>query len=180
MFFTYREINYVRGFSRETLLALTTTIESREWMRRRNAMEGHPPEHPRASSTDDVECFFSQLRNMVGSHFTVKEVQHAWRKICLEFSKRLTDSCHFFYYTSKSERFVEGDRPSFNVYQKPKSNPRYQRVNRREQPGNLAVGRATMVMTGARSLRRQFHSLPVELPPPPGYAAQHLTEHSYC
>ena len=57
-------------------MALTTTIESREWMRRKYAMEGRPPEHPRASSTDDVECFFSQLRSMIGSHFTVKEVKY--------------------------------------------------------------------------------------------------------
>ena len=177
MSFTHREINNVRGFSRETLLALTTTIESREWMRRKYAMEGRTPEHPRASSTDDVECFFSQLRSMIGSHFTVKEVKYAWRKICSEFSKRLDRQLSFFYYTSKHECFVEGDRHGFNVYQQPKSNPRHQRVNRREQPGNLAVGRATMVMTGAKSLRRQFHSLPV--PPPPGCAAQHLTEHSY-
>ena len=34
-------------------------------------MEGRPPEHPRASSTDDVECNFSQLWNMIGSHFAV-------------------------------------------------------------------------------------------------------------
>ena len=177
--YTCREINNIRGFSRETLLALTTTIESREWVRRKNAIDGHVPEHPRASSTDDVECFFSQLRNMIGSHFTVKDVRYGWRKTCLEFAKRLDRQLPFFYYTSKHERFVEGDRPSFNVYQQPTRNPRHQRVRRREQPGNLAVGRTTMVMAGARSLRRQFHSLPVELPPPPGRAT-HLTDHSYC
>lgn len=44
------------------LLALITTIESREWMQQRIAIDGHPPKHPRASSTDDVECFFSQLQ----------------------------------------------------------------------------------------------------------------------
>ena len=59
-------------------------------------------------------------------------------------------------YTSNHERFIEGNRPSFNVYKQPKSNPRHQRVNSREQPGNLVVGRAIMNMTG---LTRQFQSL---------------------
>ena len=31
-------------------------------------------EHPGASSTDDVECFFSMLRDTVGKDFTLKEV----------------------------------------------------------------------------------------------------------
>ena len=35
---------------------------------------GIPPEHPRASTSDDVECFFSVLRDMVGKDFTHKEV----------------------------------------------------------------------------------------------------------
>ena len=142
-------------------------------------MEGRPPKHPRASSTDDVECFFSQLRNMIDSHFTAGEGSAVCMAICLEFSKRPDRQLPFFYYISRYERFNEGDRPNFNVHQQPRSNPRHQRVRRREQPGNLAVGRATMVTTGAKSLRRQFHSLPVELPPLPGCATQHLTGHSY-
>ena len=32
------------------------------------------PEHPRSSTTDDVECFFSVLRDMVGKDFTLKQV----------------------------------------------------------------------------------------------------------
>ena len=68
----------VRGVTRQTLIALTTTIESREW-RRRRVLES---EHPRAGSTDDVECFFSVLRNTVGTHFTSKSVMVEWRKIC--------------------------------------------------------------------------------------------------
>lgn len=34
-----------------------------------------PQEHPRASTTDDVECFFSVLRDSVGKDFTLKEVK---------------------------------------------------------------------------------------------------------
>jgi len=32
-----------------------------------------PMEHPHASTTDDVECFFSVLRDTVGKDFTLKE-----------------------------------------------------------------------------------------------------------
>ena len=31
-------------------------------------------EHPRASTSDDVECFFSVLRDVVGKDFTHKKV----------------------------------------------------------------------------------------------------------
>jgi len=45
----------VQGFSRETVVALAANIE---WRRRYLAEHNLPPEHPRASTTDDVECFF--------------------------------------------------------------------------------------------------------------------------
>ena len=84
---TCRSINNVWGFTRETLIiALTTTIESREWIRRRNSSKKLPREHRRASTTDNVECL---TRNMIGNHFTVKDIQFGSRKICNEFAKRL-------------------------------------------------------------------------------------------
>lgn len=169
----------MRGFTRETLIALTTTIESKEWVRRRNTTLRLAPEHPRASTTDDVECFFSLLRNMPGNHFTVKEVRVCWRKLCNEFSKRLNRDLPFYYYTSKHERFYEGDRPSFDIFRKAKRKPCQQRVRSREQPGYLAPGRATMVTAGVQSIRRKFHNLPVELPPPP-LGTTHTDEHSYA
>ena len=33
-------------------------IETRQWRRGFNLMNGIPVEHPRSSTTDDVECFF--------------------------------------------------------------------------------------------------------------------------
>lgn len=91
----------------ETLIALTTNIESREWMRRRCVQEGLPIEHPRASNTDDVECFFSLIRSMVGSHFTCKAVMYEWRKVCAEYAKRLYRDLPFHYWKTKLERFYE-------------------------------------------------------------------------
>ena len=118
-----RSINTVRGFTRETLIALTTTIESREWIRRRNSSKKLPPEHPRASTTDDVECFFSLTRNMIGNHFTVKDIQFGWRKICNEFAKRLDKELPFYYYTSRHERFFEGERPNSTSFKSQKVIP---------------------------------------------------------
>lgn len=55
-------------------MAVMANVESREWRRRYCAQQNLPPEHPRASTTDDVECFFSVLRDSVGKDFTLKEV----------------------------------------------------------------------------------------------------------
>ena len=45
-----------RGLTRETLISLATTVESREKIQRKHC--GNTSiEHPRASTTDDVECF---------------------------------------------------------------------------------------------------------------------------
>ena len=164
--------------TRETLIALTTTIESREWVRRRGSQDGHPVEHPRASNTDDVECFFWVLRNLIGEHFTCKAVMVEWRKICSEYSKRIDRDLPFHYFTSSHERFFEGERPSFDKFAKPRSNLRSQKIRAREKPG---IGQATLIETGAGSIRRKFHMTPVDLPPPPGITlGQSVTaEHSY-
>ena len=73
---SHRSISNIKGFSRETLIALIANIESREWRRQFCLKSGIPVEHPRASSSDDVECFFSVLRDNVGKDFTLKEVCH--------------------------------------------------------------------------------------------------------
>ena len=139
-------------------------------------------EHPRASSTNDIECFFSVLRSMVGNHFTCKAVMVKMRKTCNEFSKRIDKDLPFYYYTSTNERFHEGERPDFNKFAKPTKNPRHQRVRAREQPANLAVGRATYIQTGSKSIRRKFHNVEIELPPPPESSSQVniQAEHSYA
>ena len=105
----------VLGLTRETVIALTTDIESREWERREYAASGHMQENPRASTTDDVECFFSIMRDLGGKHFTVRVAQYNWRKVCLEFSKRLDPDLCFHYHTGAHDRFYGGDRASFDI-----------------------------------------------------------------
>ena len=69
----YRNLNNIRGFTRETLSGLLVDIESREWRRKYSRENDILPEHLRASTTDDVECFFSVLRDMVGKDFSHKK-----------------------------------------------------------------------------------------------------------
>ena len=61
----YRSVNG-KGFSRETTTALIANIESTEWVRRQRVNSNLNPEHPRASTTDVVKCFFSVMRDTVG------------------------------------------------------------------------------------------------------------------
>ena len=55
-------------------MALVADIETREWRHRHNIDNSIPLEHARASTTDDVECFFSVLKDTVGKDFTLQEV----------------------------------------------------------------------------------------------------------
>ena len=72
------------------------------------------------------------------------------------------------------------DQASANLQNQ--QNPRHQRVRAPEQPGNLATGRATFIQAGAKSICREFHNLPIELPHPPESSAPYniATEHSYA
>lgn len=170
-----RDLSNIRGFTRETLSALVVNIESREWRRQYSRENNIPLEHPRASSTDDVECFFSVLRDLVGKDFTHKEVMYGWRKACVEFSKRLNRDLPFYYHTSANQRFFEGDRPDFS---QPQLKPRVQRAARRELMTGGVGGRTSLVQRGAASIRAKFHNVPVDLPPPPSIP-RHVIEHEY-
>ena len=166
----------VLGFTRETIIALTTNIESVEWKRREYSNLKRPLENPRSSTTDDVECMFSIMRDLTGKHFTLREAQYTWRKVCVEFAKRLDPDTGFYYFTSSHDRFYEGERPHFD---EDTTRIKQKRVRRREQPSNLMFGRATLPAPSSHSTRMKFHNLPLELPPVPGAENQHLFEHSY-
>ena len=124
------------------------------------------------------------MRDLTGKHFTLRQAQTTWRKSCIEFAKRLDPNLGFYYHTSSHDRFYEGERPNFDESSKKRSsrNPRHQRVRRIEQPSHLMFGRATFATPGAKSVRTQFHNLPVDLPPPPLPKGAHhdiRVEHSY-
>ena len=102
------------GLSRETVVGLVANLESRlirqtEYVGRKIA-----PEHPRSSSTDDVEGFFSLLHEMFGPVFDLKQFYDECPKILQEFKKRIDVDLPFFYWTGTKQRFTDFDLPSFN------------------------------------------------------------------
>ena len=160
------------GFTREVLTALIADIETREWRRR---LDTQHPEHPRASTTDDVECFFSVMRDLVGTNFTLKQAQFAWRKTCLEFRKRISVDLPFYYFTAAHDRFYEGPRYPFN---EPPKNTCTKRIPRGEQSVSLCSGRATLPVRGTLTVRPKFHKHPVSVPPPL-HTPAHTSDHAY-
>ena len=156
-------------------MAVITNIEGRECSRRLNKLG--KPEHPRASSTDDVECLFSMMRDAIGQNFTVKQVQFGFRKVAMELEKRLDPDLPFFYHTSSHFRFSEGPLPDFNAPSR-RQRRKAKRLPRRELPTALAARRATLPVHGSLTVRAQFHNRPVDLPPPPSCPVIPF-EHSY-
>ena len=51
----FRLIKGICGLTQETVVGLVANLESRELRRAEYQERGLPPEHPRASATDDVE-----------------------------------------------------------------------------------------------------------------------------
>lgn len=178
-FYICRPINKVLGFSKETLVALITNIEGREWCRRLNHLR--KPEHPRASTSDDVECFFSMMRDALGQNFTSKEVQYGFRKVAFEFSKRLDPDLPFYYHTSSHSRYSEGPLKTFNEPSQKVKKRKASRVPRRELSASAVFSsrRAQLPVQGSLSIRTQFHNQPLDLPPPPNQVISQ-SEHAYA
>ena len=82
------------------MLALVKNIEGRERHRREVFNKGIKPDHPRASSTDNVKCFFSMMRDSIGSNFNVKQVKYGIRKVYSEFVEPLDLDLPFHYHTA--------------------------------------------------------------------------------
>ena len=173
-----RRIDNILGFSRETLVACIANIGSREWRRIDSVNQRRKPEHPRASTTDDVECFFSVMRDSIGKNFTTKQMNLGFRKACIEFTKRLDPDLKFYYHTSSHTRFYEGQLSDFADSSRKKKR-KNKRIPRREQPAAFAPRRATMPTRGSLTVRAQFHNVPIELPPLPSDSL-HVLEHSYA
>ncbi len=81
----------------------------------RIASRGLPPEHPRASSTDDVEGFFSLLHDQLGDVFDHKVFLQQQTKLLSEFTKKIDPDLPFFYWTGHEHRYTSELLASFNV-----------------------------------------------------------------
>ena len=141
---------------------MTTNCESQEYRRRDNSELG--VEHPRASSSDDVECFFSILNERLGRNFTIKNLKDLWIVTCQEFSKRIDPDLPFYYHTSGKSRYRTTDLPSFDEGQGKPTRLDSLKPSRREHEGRKVIGRSTMIARGGSSLRQTFHVGPLSLP----------------
>lgn len=99
----------------EVIVALVANIESMELRRSECQTRCLPPEHPRASSTDDLEGYFSVLHHLLGAIFDHKTFIENSPKITQEFVKKADHDLPFFHWTGINERFHEGPMVSFNV-----------------------------------------------------------------
>ncbi len=172
-----RSITGIRGFTRQVLIAVVAHIETTEFRRIELLNEGLLAEHPRASTTDDVECFFSVTRDLVGKNFTLKQAQIGWRKICLEFEKRSNPELPFYYYTSSHDQFYEGERPSFD--DQPARQKKGKRLPVVEAGVLFQSDRASLPLNRSLNVRARFHNPPMSFPPPPSIPIN-VAEHSYC
>ncbi|XP_072016694.1 uncharacterized protein [Amphiura filiformis] len=163
-----RRLQGVRGFSRETVIAVTTNIESQEYRRAENDNLGYP-EHPRSGTTDDVECFFSMLHNKIkGQNVTLQDFKKWWRKLVIEFNLRIDESLPFYFWTL-NDRFSTEDLPSFDEQQPGKKKRLYTLKRRsREDSSIVCVGRLSLPAKGQQRTRQLYHNTNVGVPPVTG------------
>jgi hypothetical protein len=128
---------------------------------------GLPPEHPRASGSDDVEGIIGLMHDMLGDIFDMKQFIDAQRKIFNEFTKRIDPDLKFFYWSGTKERYTDIELPSFNQPSNGTGKERLDNVNlsRRGHLGVFVANRASLQQRGQLTAREKFHRDPVELPP---------------
>lgn len=153
--------------TRELIVGLVANLESRELRRTEYACRGLPPEHPRASSTDDVEGFFALMHELLGPIFDLKQFYDQLPKIINEFAKRVDPELPFYYWTGHNARYRDIALPSFNVPSGHGAVERLDRVilSRRGDPGVFVANRASLPQRGKLTVRATFHRAPVALPP---------------
>ena len=162
-----RPIKGICGLTPEAVVGLVANLESRELRRVEYKQRGITFEHPRASSTDDVEGIIATMHEMVGEAFDIKQFTDEQPKILNEFNKRIDPALPFFYWTGANERFSEFELPSFNQPSGEGITERLDRIviSRRGDPGVFVSDRASLPQTGQLTARAKYHRAPVELPP---------------
>lgn len=116
---------------------------------------GLPPEHARASATDDVEGIIALKHDI----FDVKQFLDAQPKILSEFKKRIDPDMEFFYWTGANERYRDFELPSFNEPSGEGIAERPDRIclSRRGDPGVFVANRASLPHRGQFTIRARFH-----------------------
>lgn len=150
------------------MVGRVANVESRLIRQKEYVDRGLPPEHPRSSSSDDVEGLISLLHEIFGPVFDLKQFYNECPKILNEFRKRIDPDLPFFYWTGAKQRYTEFELPSFNKPSGPGVVERLDKVkiSRRGDPGVFVANRASLPQRGQLTAQAQFHKVPVALPPP--------------
>lgn len=109
-----RPIKGICGFTREIIVGLVANLETCQQRREEYTERDLPPEHPRASSTDDVEGIIALFHEVIGVVFDTKEFYDEFPKIMNEFSKKSDPNLSFYYWTGSQTRYRDFPLPSFN------------------------------------------------------------------
>ena len=162
-----RPIKGIQGFTREIVVALVANCESLELRREEYQHRGLSPEHPRASSTDDVEGFIALLHDQLGDVFDHKAFLAQQPKILNEFSKKIDPDLPFYYWTGHRHRYSDDPLPSFNDPSGATERLDRVRLSRRSDLGVFVANRASLPQRHSLTARATFHRAPERLPPPP-------------
>lgn len=90
-------------------MGLIANLMTRELIRKEYVDRNLPPEHPKASSTDDVEGIISLFHEVMGDNCYLKQFYDEFPKVMSEFVKRIDPDLSFFYWTGHQTL------PSFNA-----------------------------------------------------------------
>lgn len=159
-----RPIKGIQAFTREIFVALIANCESLEIRWAEYLERGLPPEHPRASSTDDVEGFFAHLHDQLGEVFDHKEFLDQQPKILNEFNKKIDPDLQFHYWTGHRHRYSTIPLPSFNEPSGITERLDRIRISRRSDPGVFVANRASLPQRNSLTARASFHRAPEQLP----------------
>ena len=158
-------------------MGLTANIESQELRREEYKERGLPPEHPHASSTDDVEGLVSTLHDLLGPVFDHEAFVDQLPKIQEEFTKRMDPDLPFYYWTQYKDCYTLEPLPSFNqpsAYGVERLDK--VQISRRSEPGVFVANRAHLPLTilnnsndtgkiqNTLTIRAKFHKDPDMLP----------------
>lgn len=162
----YMSIKGICGLTREIIVGVVANLETRQQRREEYSERNLPPEHPRASSTDDVEGIIALFHDVIGVIFDTKEFYDEFPKIMNEFSKKSDPNLPFYYWIGHQTRYRDFPLPSFNEPSKD-GVERLDKVtlSRRGDPGVFISNRASMPQTNQLTDRANFHRAPLPLPP---------------
>lgn len=144
------------------LLWVMVDTESTELRWLENVHAGVSQEHPRSSTTDDVECFFSVMRDAAGWNFTQEHAQVQFWKIGRVLETHWPGLAILLVQVS-AQSLLRRSLPGLQRHSAFKTQETWGEYQMRV---TSSFG-ATLPVTNSLSVRLQFHSRPLALPPPP-------------